>query len=47
MKNELRGKIIKEFAGLRARSYSHLIDNGSEDKSKRHKKNAMIRKHKI
>ena len=32
MKNELRGKIIKEFAGLRARFYSHLIDNGSEDK---------------
>ena len=32
MKNELRGKIIKEFTGLRARFYSHLIDNGSEDK---------------
>ena len=27
MKDELRGKIKKEFVGLRARTYSNLKDN--------------------
>ena len=32
MKDELGGKIMTKFVGVRARTYSCLIDNGSEDK---------------
>ena len=32
MKDELGWKIIKEFAALRAKTYSYLIDNNIEDK---------------
>ena len=32
MKNELGGKNMTKFVGLRAKTYSYLIDNGSEDK---------------
>ena len=32
MKDELRGKIIKEFVGLGTKTYSYLIDYGIEDK---------------
>ena len=39
MKHELDRKIMKEFVGLTKKNYSHLINNGSEDKKgKRHKK---------
>ena len=31
MKDKLRGNIIKEFLGLRLKTYSYLIDVGSED----------------
>ena len=34
MKDELGGKIIKELVGLRAKTCSYLIDDGSEDNKK-------------
>ena len=39
LKDELRGQIMKEFFGLRAKTYSYLKDNNDEDKkAKKHKK---------
>ena len=40
MNNELDVKIMKEFLGLREKSYNSLIDDGSEDKNTKgcHKK---------
>ena len=32
MKDKLGGKIMEEFVVLRVKSYSYLIDDGSEDK---------------
>ena len=38
-KDELGGQTMIKFVGLRPKSYSYLIDDGSEDKkSKRHEK---------
>ena len=45
MKNELRGKIMTKFVGLRAKPFSNLIDEGIEDKkAKRTKKYVIKRK---
>ena len=32
MKNELGGKIMKGFLGLKTKTYSYLLDDGSKDK---------------
>ena len=39
MKDELGRKITKEFVGLKAKSYSYLTDDGSEDKTAKGTKN--------
>ena len=45
MKDELGEKIMTKFVGLRAKTYSYLIDDGSEDKkAKGTKKSVIIRK---
>ena len=39
MKDKLGGKIMAKFDGLKAKTYSYLIDERSEDKkSKQHSK---------
>ena len=38
MKEELGGKIIKEFAALRAKTYNYLTDNNNGDKNQKTQK---------
>ena len=44
MKHELDIKIMKEFVGLTEKNYSHLINNGSEDKKVKDTKKCGIKK---
>ena len=44
MKDESSGKIRKEFVQLRTKTYSYLIDDGSEDKSAKGTKNCHKKK---
>ena len=44
MKDEIGGKIITKFVGLRAKTYSYLIDDSSEDKKAKSTKNCVIKK---
>ena len=43
MKDELGGKIVTEFARLRAKTYSYLIDNGSENKKVKGTKKCVVK----
>ena len=38
MKDELSGKIMKEFVRVRAKIYSYLIDDASENKKQKAQK---------
>ena len=44
MKDELGGKIMKKFVGLGAKTYSYLIDDGSEDKKAKGTKKCVIKR---
>ena len=44
MKDELDGKIMKEFVGLRAKTYSHLKDNNDEDEKAKGIKKCLIKR---
>ena len=44
IKDELGGKIIAKFAGVRAKTYSYLIHDGSEDKKAKCTKKCAIKR---
>ena len=44
MKDELGGKIMIKFLGLEAKTYSYLINDGSEDKKAQSTKKCIIKK---
>ena len=44
MKDELGGKMMREFVRLRAKTYSYLIDDGSEDKKAKNRKKYVIKR---
>ena len=44
MKDELGRKIITKFVGLRIKTYSYLIDDGSEDKKAKDTKKFVIKR---
>ena len=44
MKDELCAQIMKEFVGLRAKTYSYLKDNNDEDKKAKATKKCVIKR---
>ena len=47
MKDELGGRIKKEFIGLRSKCYSYLTDDGNVDKKAKGTKKGVIKKKKL
>ena len=45
MKDELGGKIMTEFAALRLKTYSYLMDDGNSDKKAKGTKKCVIKKY--
>ena len=44
MKDESGGKVMKIFVGLRGKTYSYLIDDGSQDKEAKGTKKCVIKR---
>ena len=44
MKDELGGQIMKEFVGLRAKTYSYLKDTNDEDRKAKGTKKCVIKR---
>ena len=44
MKDGLGGKTMTKFVGLRAKTYSHLIDDGNKDKKRKSQKSVSLKK---
>ena len=44
MKDELGGQIMRKFVELKAKAYSYLIDDGSEDKKAKGTKKCVIKR---
>ena len=44
MNDELGGQIMKEFVGIRAKTYSYLQDNNDIDKKAKGTKKCVIKK---
>ena len=44
MKDELGGRIVTKFVGLRAKTYSYLLDDSSEDKKAKGTKMCVIKR---
>ena len=44
MKDELRGKIMTKFLGLRAKTYSYFTNDGSEDKKAKGTKKCVMKR---
>ena len=44
MKDELDGKTMTKFVGLRAKTHSYLTDHGGEDRKAKGKKKCVIKR---
>ena len=44
MKDELGGKVVPKFVGLRVKTYSYLIEDGGEDKKAKDTQNVCHRR---
>ena len=44
MKDELDGKIMTKFVGLKAKTYSYLIEDGRKDKKAKGTKKCVIKR---
>ena len=44
IKDELGGQIMTDFAALRVKAYSYLIDNNNEDKKAKGTKKSVVKR---